>query len=103
MLQDCFDSTDWDVFKTAAMREDCTVDLEEYASVDTGYISTCIDNVVPTKCCKTYPNQNPGLAVMYGPCSVPAPLHLPLVTLRATKRPDMTYVDPSAKPRDSID
>ena len=59
VLQDCFDSTDWDVFKTAAMREDCTVDLEEYASVDTGYISTCIDIVVPTKCCKTYPNQKP--------------------------------------------
>ena len=25
----------------------------------TGYISTCIDNIVPTKCCKTYPNQKP--------------------------------------------
>ncbi|KAK0135720.1 hypothetical protein N1851_028397 [Merluccius polli] len=44
VLQDCFNSTDWDVFKTAAVREDGTVDLEEYASVVTGYISTCIQH-----------------------------------------------------------
>ena len=29
------------------------VDWKEYASVVTGYISTCIDNIVPIKCCKT--------------------------------------------------
>ena len=39
---------------------------------------------------------------MYGPCCMPAPLQLPLVTLMATKRPDMTYVDPSEKPKDSM-
>ncbi|KAI4885591.1 hypothetical protein NFI96_030073, partial [Prochilodus magdalenae] len=26
VLQDCFDTTDWEVFRTAAVREDCTVD-----------------------------------------------------------------------------
>ena len=92
MLLDCFKSTDWDVFKTAAVRENFTVDLEEYDSVVTGYISTCIDTIVPTKCCKTY---------MYGPCCMPAPLYLHLLMLKATKRLDMTYVDPSEKPRDS--
>ena len=59
MLQDCFSSTNWDVFKTAALREDCSVDLEEYTSVVTSYTSNCIDDIVPTKCCKIYPNQKP--------------------------------------------
>ena len=47
------------VFKTAALRDDSTVDLEEYASSVTGYISTCVENIVPTKRCRTYPNQKP--------------------------------------------
>ncbi|KAI4899983.1 hypothetical protein NFI96_001451 [Prochilodus magdalenae] len=49
----------WEVFRTAAVREDCTVDLEEYASGVTSYISTCIETIVPTKRCRTYPNQTP--------------------------------------------
>lgn len=28
VLQDCFDCTNWDVFRTADLREDCTVDLD---------------------------------------------------------------------------
>lgn len=43
------------MFKIAAVRDDFTVDLEEYASVVTGYISTCIANIVPTKCDKNIP------------------------------------------------
>ncbi|KAL6481971.1 hypothetical protein MHYP_G00100510 [Metynnis hypsauchen] len=48
VLQDCFDNTDWDVFRTAAVREDCTVDLEDYASGATlkttkGSDMTCVD------------------------------------------------------------
>lgn len=81
VLQDCFNSTDWDVFKTAAVREDCTVDLEEYASVVISYIRTCIDNIVPTKCYKTFPNQKPGIN-----CDVRS-----------------IYADPSEKPRDSTE
>ncbi|KAI4881127.1 hypothetical protein NFI96_017869, partial [Prochilodus magdalenae] len=56
---DCFDTTDWEVFRTAAVGEDCTVDLEDYASGVTSYISTCIETIVPTKRCRTYPNQKP--------------------------------------------
>ncbi|KAI4884158.1 hypothetical protein NFI96_005463 [Prochilodus magdalenae] len=59
VLQDCFDTTDWEVFRTAAVGEDCTVDLEDYASGVTSYISTCIETIVPTKRCRTYPNQKP--------------------------------------------
>ncbi|KAI4904828.1 hypothetical protein NFI96_006812 [Prochilodus magdalenae] len=59
VLQDCFDTKDWEVFRTSAVREDCTVDLEEYASGVTSYISTCIETIVPTKRCRTYPNQKP--------------------------------------------
>jgi len=59
VLQDCFSSTNWDVFKTAALREDCSVDLEEYTSVVTSYISKCIDDTVHTKRCKIDPNQKP--------------------------------------------
>lgn len=70
MLQDCFGATNWGVFKTAAVREDSSVDLEEYASVVTSYISTSIDNIVPTKCYKIYPNQKPWLD-----CEVHSMLH----------------------------
>ncbi|KAI4893859.1 hypothetical protein NFI96_005053 [Prochilodus magdalenae] len=45
--------------QTAAVREDCTVDLDDYASGVTRYISTCIETIVPTKRCRTYPNQKP--------------------------------------------
>ena len=59
MLQDCFSSTNWDVFKTAALREDRSVDLEEYTSVVTSYIE-CIDDIVPTKRCKNIHIKNLG-------------------------------------------
>ncbi|KAI4881784.1 hypothetical protein NFI96_011481, partial [Prochilodus magdalenae] len=59
VLQDCFDTTDWEVFRTAAVREDCTVDLGDYASGVTSYINTCIETIVPTKRCRTYRNQKP--------------------------------------------
>ncbi|KAK3572338.1 hypothetical protein QTP86_031122 [Hemibagrus guttatus] len=40
-------------------REDSTVDLEKYAAAVTGYISTCTENIIPTKHCKIYPNDKP--------------------------------------------
>lgn len=55
MHQDCFETTNWGVFKTAALRED----LEENAAAVTGYISTCIESIIPTKYCKIYPNDKP--------------------------------------------
>ena len=86
MLQDCFNSTDWEVFKTAAMGEDCTVDLEKYASVVTGYINT-------VKCYKTYPNQKPWIN-----CDVRS-----MLRARSTTFASGASVDPSEKPSDSMD
>ncbi|KAK3533173.1 hypothetical protein QTP70_012426 [Hemibagrus guttatus] len=40
-LQDCFECTDWDMFREAATKGD-TTDLEEYTSSVTSYISKCI-------------------------------------------------------------
>jgi hypothetical protein len=51
MLQDCFASTDWNVFW------DLSNGIEEYSTSVTGFINKCIDNVVPTV--RTYPNQKP--------------------------------------------
>jgi hypothetical protein len=42
-LQDCFASTDWNMFTTSV----------------TGFINKCIDDVVPTVIIRTSPNQNP--------------------------------------------
>ncbi len=42
MLQDCFEHTDWDVFKEDA-------DLEEYISAVLAYVHFCTDTVLPTK------------------------------------------------------
>ncbi|KAI4899059.1 hypothetical protein NFI96_009056 [Prochilodus magdalenae] len=70
VLQDCFDTTEWEVFRTAAVREDCTVDLEDYASGVTSYISTCIETIVPTKRCRTYPKQK-----LWINCNVRSMLH----------------------------
>lgn len=58
VLQDYFGCTNWDVFRTAAMRED-TVDLYEHASAVTSYISTCIESVITIKHLRTNPNQKP--------------------------------------------
>ena len=86
VLQDCFNSTDWEVFKTAAMGEDCTVDLEKYASVVTGYINT-------VKCYKTYPNQKPWIN-----CDVRS-----MLRARSTTFASGASVDPSEKPSDSME
>ena len=59
ILQDCFATTDWDVFKAAATLEDSSVSVQDYAEYVTGYISTCVDNIVPTIRVKKFPNQKP--------------------------------------------
>ena len=59
ILQDCFAQTDWDVFKAAATLEDSSVSIQDYAEYVTGYISTCVDNIVPTIQVKRFPNQKP--------------------------------------------
>ena len=48
-LQDCFASTDWNMFR------DSSDGIEEY----TGFINKCIDDIVPTVTVRTYPYQKP--------------------------------------------
>lgn len=50
-LQDCFEQTDWRVFKDGA-------DLEEYTSSVLSYIQFCTDTVLPVKTIREFPNQN---------------------------------------------
>ncbi|KAK3542695.1 hypothetical protein QTP86_034727, partial [Hemibagrus guttatus] len=57
-LQDCFECTDWNMFREAATNGD-TTDLEEYMSSVISYISKCIDDVTISKSITTRSNQKP--------------------------------------------
>ncbi|KAK3507001.1 hypothetical protein QTP70_034973 [Hemibagrus guttatus] len=57
-LQDCFECTDWNMFREAATNGD-TTDLEEYTSSVTSYISKCIDDMTISKSLTTHSNQKP--------------------------------------------
>ncbi len=59
-LQDCFDTTDWDMFKQAATYNN-TTDLQEYSETVTAYITKCIDDVTVTKSITIRANQKPWL------------------------------------------
>ncbi len=59
-LQDCFDTTDWDMFKQAATYNN-TTDLQEYTETVTAYITKCIDDVMVTKTITVRANQKPCL------------------------------------------
>ena len=50
-LQECFESTNWDVFEHQ--------DLEQYTTAVLGYIKYCTDNVTVDKCIWVYPNKKP--------------------------------------------
>ena len=52
-LQDCFASTDWNMFW------DSSNGIDEYTTSVTGFINKCIEDVVPTVTVRTYPNQKP--------------------------------------------
>ncbi len=52
ILQDCFDHVDWDMFRAAS--DD---DIEAYSDTVTCFIRKCIEDVVPTKTIRIYPNQ----------------------------------------------
>ncbi len=58
-LQDCFDTTDWNMFKQAATYNN-TTDLQEYSETVTAYITKCID-VTVTKTITVRANQKPWL------------------------------------------
>ena len=53
-LQDCFEHTDWNVFRESS-------DLEDYTSAVLDYVAFCTDAVLPKKTIKVYPNQKPWL------------------------------------------
>lgn len=53
-LQDCFDCTDWEMFKKS-----CGDDLNEWTDVTCSYIAFCRDMIVPCKQVKIYPNNKP--------------------------------------------
>ncbi len=59
-LQDCFDTTDWDMFKQAATYNN-TTDLQEYSETVTAYITKYIDDVTVTKTITVRANQKPWL------------------------------------------
>ncbi|KAI4879616.1 hypothetical protein NFI96_003853, partial [Prochilodus magdalenae] len=58
VLQDCFQCTDWEVFRSAATT-DSLVDINEYPTSVTGFIRKCVDDVTQTKQIRTLPNQKP--------------------------------------------
>ena len=64
-LQDSFDNTDWEMFCKASNNN-----TDEYADSVTGFIKKCIEDVVPTKTVRVYPNQKPWLS-----CEVRAALN----------------------------
>ncbi len=51
ILQDCFDHVHWDMFRAAS--DD---DIEAYSDSVTCFIRKCIEDVVPTKTIRVYPN-----------------------------------------------
>ncbi len=57
-LQDCFQCTDWNMFKEAATYNNHT-DLQEYTETVTAYIKKCMDDVTVTKTVTTCANQKP--------------------------------------------
>ena len=60
MLQDCFQTTDWQMFREAAA-ESGDVNLEEYTSSVLGYIKKCVEDVTISKTITIPANQKPWL------------------------------------------
>ncbi|KAK0151949.1 hypothetical protein N1851_006689 [Merluccius polli] len=59
-LQDCFESTDWSVFKEASTGP-LGVNIEEYAEAVSGYIQKCTEDLCVTKHITVRANQKPWL------------------------------------------
>ena len=57
-LQDCFNTTDWDMFKQVATYNHHT-NIQEYIDTVTAYIIKCIDDVTETKTITVRANQKP--------------------------------------------
>ncbi|KAK0139823.1 hypothetical protein N1851_023265 [Merluccius polli] len=59
-LQDCFDCTQWSIFREAATSGDF-IDLQEYTEAVVGFISKCVDDVTEVKMVKTRAIRKPWL------------------------------------------
>ena len=59
-LQDCFETTQWGIFREAATHGNVT-DLQEYTESVIGYINKCTDDVTVAKTIKTRANRKPWL------------------------------------------
>ncbi|XP_078740066.1 interferon-induced very large GTPase 1-like [Lampetra fluviatilis] len=59
-LQDCFSTTDWNMFKKAATYNN-TVDLQEYTETVTSYMRKCMEDVTVTRTISIRANQKPWL------------------------------------------
>ncbi|KAK3523732.1 hypothetical protein QTP70_009253 [Hemibagrus guttatus] len=64
-LQDCFECTDWNMFREAATNGE-SINLEEYTTSVTSYISKCIDDVTVSKTITTRSNQKPWMTAEVG-------------------------------------
>ena len=60
MLQDCFDNTDWNMFRDSTSK-DSSINIEEYTVHRQSQVSlgNCVDDVVPTITTWLYHNQIP--------------------------------------------
>ncbi len=99
-LQDCFDTTDWNMFKQAATYNN-TTDLQEYTETVTAYITKCIDDVTVTKTITVRANQKPWLTGRSTDCWRLGTLPLELEMRRAWRQLGPTYPAASERPRDS--
>ena len=57
-LQNCFEYTDWDIFKQAATHNNHT-DLNTYTSSVLDYITFCMNSVITQRTILTLPNHKP--------------------------------------------
>ncbi|KAI3370567.1 hypothetical protein L3Q82_007080 [Scortum barcoo] len=60
-LQDCFECTDWDMFKEAATYNNQT-DIDEYAMSVSAYINKCMEDVSVINSITTRANQKPWMS-----------------------------------------
>ena len=58
-LKDCFECTEWDMFKAAATDNDHHINIDEYAMSVSAYINKCTEDVSVSKTIITRANQKP--------------------------------------------
>ncbi len=97
ILQDCFDHMDWDMFRAAS--DD---DIEEYSDSVTCFIRKCIEDVVPTKIIRIYPNQKPWINSDVRAALSARTSALNPGTLMIENKPVTISGSPSKPPNDSI-